>query len=162
MRIGLAGGDAPSKMRIRIVLALAIAGLAGIGLACPASAARGWMQAAEMQADLVGVKLAGVYPTGVEWTEHIATDGSSDYLERGERRRGKWAIAGELFCFEYKVLIQGGCFRVVKHGPNCYELYTASIGGTVPATPPPTESMAWNGRMWREGERSSCEDKIIS
>ena len=152
-------------MRSRLVIAIAMAQIAMIAvtfLPQPASAARGWMQATEMQADLVGVKLAGVYPTGVEWTEHIATDGSSDYLERGERRRGKWAIAGELFCFEYKVLIQGGCFRVVKHGPNCYELYTASIGGAEPPTPPSAESMSWNGRMWREGERSSCEDKNIS
>ena len=127
-----------------------------------AGAVRAWMQAPEMQAELVGVKLAGVYPSGVEWTEEIAADGSSDYLERGERRRGKWTIAGELFCFEYAVLIQGGCFRVVKHGPNCFELYTASIGGAVPRVPPPTESMSWNGRMWREAERSSCEDKITS
>ena len=149
------------RPRHRAILATAVVAFS-LAITGTAHALRGWMQAAEIRAELVGRKLAGVYPSGVEWTEEIAADGSSDYLERGERRRGKWAIAGELFCFEYKVLIQGGCFRVVKHGPNCYELYTASIGGTVPATPPPTESMAWNGRMWREGERSSCEDKIIS
>ena len=139
-----------------------ISALLAVGMPTGAHAIRGWMQAPEMRVELVGGKLAGVYPSGVEWTEQIAADGSSDYLERGERRLGKWTIAGELFCFEYKVLIQGGCFRVVKHGPNCYELYTASIGGAVPPTPPSAESMSWNGRMWREGERSSCEDKNIS
>ena len=149
-------------MRVRAALAFCLVGLAAVLMPRAAHASRGWMQAPEMRADLVGVKLAGVYPSGVEWTEEIAVDGSSDYLERGERRRGRWTIAGELFCFEYKVLIQGGCFRVVKHGPNCYELYTASIGGAMPATPPSAESMSWNGRMWREGERSSCDDKIIS
>ena len=149
-------------MRNRLMLVLALTGIETLVATTSADAIRGWMQAAQMQAELVGIKLAGVYPSGVEWTEEIATDGSSDYLERGERRRGTWAIAGELFCFEYKVLIQGGCFRVVKHGPNCYELYTASIGGTVPREPPPTESMSWNGRMWRETERASCEDKITS
>jgi hypothetical protein len=149
-------------MRGRGLLAVSVYAFAIIALAHAAGAVRGWMQSAEMNAELVGVKLAGVYPSGVAWTEEIAADGSSDYLERGERRRGKWAISGELFCFEYTVLIQGGCFRVVKFGTNCYELYTASIGGAVPATPPPAESMAWNGRMWREQDRSSCEDKITS
>jgi hypothetical protein len=128
----------------------------------PAMAARGWMQELEIRGELVGLKLAGIYPSNVTWSEFIAPDGSSDYEEEGIRRRGKWRVAGELFCFEYPVLIQGGCFRVVKHGPNCYELYTASIGGTVPAEVPSHESMSWNGRMWRETARSTCEDKNVS
>ena len=120
------------------------------------------MQDGDIRNELVGIKLAGIYPGGIDWTEYIGADGSTDYVERGEQRRGTWNVAGELFCFQYAVLMQGGCFRVVKHGPNCYELYTASIGGTVPSEPPSYDSMSWNGRMWRETEKSSCEDKITS
>jgi hypothetical protein len=127
-----------------------------------ALAARGWMQEAEIRAELVGVKLAGIYPSTVTWSEFIAADGTSDYQEEGQRRPGQWKVAGELFCFEYQVTVQGGCFRFVKHGANCYELYTASIGGTVPAEPPSYDSMSWNGRAWRDAERSTCEDKNIS
>lgn len=131
-------------------------------LASPGIAARGWMQAAEMEKELTGLKLAGIYPSNVAWTELISADGTSDYEEDGQRRQGRWSIAGELFCFEYALAIHGGCFRVVKHSANCYELYTASLGGHMPRTPPPAASMSWNGRMWRDTEKTTCNEAPIS
>lgn len=128
----------------------------------PAAATRTWMQEADMLRELTNLKLAGIYPSNVAWGELIRPDGTTDYEEPGQKRPGRWTIAGELYCFTYALQHQGGCFRIVKHSPNCYELYTASIGGEVPATPPPASSMAWNGRMWRDGERATCEDKIVS
>lgn len=123
---------------------------------------RAWLQEGQIHTELTGLKLAGIYPSHIAWSETIGKDGTTQYEEGNERRPGHWSIAGELFCFVYAQPHQGGCFRVVKHSPNCYELYTASIGGVAPATPPPANAMSWNGRMWRDGERATCEDKIVS
>lgn len=128
----------------------------------PSHAARAWMQQADMLKELTGRKLAGIYPSKIAWTEMISADGTSDYQEEGERRPGKWNIDGELFCFEYAEPIHGGCFRVVKHSANCYELYTASLGGHMPVNPPPASSMACNGRMWRDGEPATCHETPVS
>jgi hypothetical protein len=153
-------------MRRRLIVAAILGALsAGMGVSissAPALALRAWMQEAQIRSELIGLRLVGIYPSGVAWNELIRPDGTTDYEERGERRPGHWNVAGELFCFVYTRQSQGGCFRVVKHGANCYELYTASIGGQVPAEPPPARNMSWNGRMWRDGERSTCEEKNIS
>lgn len=120
------------------------------------------MQEPQIRTELTNIKVAGLYPSNSAWSEEIKPDGSTAYEEAADRRPGRWSIAGDLFCFEYSMPHQGGCFRVVKHSPNCYELYTASIGGQAPSPPPPASSMSWNGRMWRDGERSTCDDKNIS
>jgi hypothetical protein len=128
----------------------------------PAAAQRTWMQDAEIRAQLTNVKLEGVYPSKVAWSERILPDGTTDYVERNERRPGRWNVVGELFCFEYAHANQGGCFRVIRHSGNCYEIYTASIGGIAPSPPPPAAAMSWNGRMWREGEPNTCDERPIS
>lgn len=128
----------------------------------PAGAVRAWMQEAQIRVELTGVQLSGIYPSNVTWREVIHPDGRSDYEEGNERRPGQWTVSGELFCFVYALPQQGGCFRIVKHSANCYELYTASIGGLAPSPPPPASLMSWNGRMWREASRNTCEEKIVS
>jgi hypothetical protein len=133
-----------------------------VAAAGPSAAMRTWMQAPEIRAELTNRKLAGIYPSQVAWSELIRADGTTDYEEGRERRPGRWSVEGELFCFVYALPQQGGCFRIVKHSPNCYELYTASIGGKAPMPPPPASNMSWNGRMWRDSERTTCEDKIVS
>ena len=127
-----------------------------------AHAQRGWMQEGEIRAELTRLKLSGLYPSNVAWAEDVRADGTTDYFEGAERRPGRWTVSGELYCFIYQLPHQGGCFRVVRHSANCYELYTASIGGETPATPPPASAMSWNGRMWREAEKATCEEKPIS
>ncbi len=153
-------------LHIRHILVLSLAwlqvGLAGVAAPPTAEAAGVWMQEHQIRAELVGLKLTGVYPGGLAWSEVIEQDGRTDYRERGMRRLGRWRIAGELFCFSYAEPMQGGCFRIVKRGPNCYELYTASIGDNLPPRPPPAEDMAWNGRMWRDNARHTCDRGAIS
>ena len=147
-------------MRNLLISAALGASVAAGGL--QAQPGRGWMQEAEIRAELTGRRVAGVYPSKVAWAEEVRADGATDYEEGAERRPGRWSIAGELFCFVYALPHQGGCFRVVRHSPNCYELYTASIGGYAPSPPPPASKMSWNGRMWRDAEPSTCEEKTIS
>lgn len=140
-----------------------LAVLAGIAtMSVPSAAMRTWMQEPEIRAELTNRKLAGIYPSQVAWSELINADGTTDYEEGRERRPGRWSVEGELFCFVYALPHQGGCFRIVKQSPNCYELYTASIGGQAPSPPPLASTMSWNGRMWRDAERATCEDKILS
>ncbi len=147
-------------MRAWMALIAAVGGLTAT--AVQAESSRSWMQEPQIRAELTNLKIAGLYPSNIAWSEQIKADGTTDYEEANERRPGTWSIAGELFCFVYALPHQGGCFRIVKHSPNCYELYTASVGGQAPSPPPPASRMSWNGRMWRDGERATCEDKIIS
>ncbi len=147
-------------MRSRTI-AIALATAAAL-LALPAMAQRGWMQEREIRAELTHVMLSGLYPSNIAWVEQINPDGTTDYQEGKERRPGRWSVTGELYCFTYSQPHQGGCFRVVRHSANCYELYTVSIGGVAPSPPPPASAMSWNGRMWRETERATCEEKPIS
>ena len=145
-----------------VILVVAMAALT-TALTTLVAAARGWMAGGDIRAELVGVQLAGAYPSDVGWREMISADGSSDYEEQGRpRQRGRWTVEGAAFCFVYPEQIQGGCFHVVKHGPNCYELYLAGAAGEPPADVPTYDSVAWNGRAWREAERSTCDDKNIS
>jgi hypothetical protein len=147
-------------MRACLVLSLALAAMAVS--ANSAAAQRMWMQESEIHGELTNVRLTGLYPSNIVWTEEIKPDGSTDYAEANERRPGTWSVAGELYCFVYAMPHQGGCFRIVRHSANCYELYTASIGGIAPSPPPPASAMSWNGRMWRDTERGTCDEKPIS
>jgi hypothetical protein len=147
-------------MRACLFPSLALATLSAIAL--PAAAQRGWMQEDQIRSELTSVRLTGLYPSNVAWTEDIKPDGSTDYVEAADRRPGTWTISGELYCFVYAMPHQGGCFRVVKQSANCYELYTASIGGIAPSPPPPASAMSWNGRMWRDADRGTCDEKPIS
>lgn len=145
------------KWKAALVLAVVAASAAG-----PAEAQRRWMQEQEIRAEVTNVHLEGIYPTKVPWHEVVRADGTTDYYEGSERRPGRWDVKGELYCFVYALPQHGGCFRVVRHSYNCYEIYTASIGGMPPAEPPPASAMSWNGRMWRKTEPYTCEEKPIS
>lgn len=146
------------KQMLSALVVLAAAALGGLR---PAAAAdeRLWMGETAIRAELTNRKLTGVYPSGVPWSEVISTDGTTDYEEAGIRSRGRWTLSGSVFCFTYDLPLAGGCFRMIKVGGNCYELYVES-DATRRSLPPPREAVAWNGRMWRAAERSTCEDGV--
>lgn len=117
-----------------------------------------WMTEAAIRAELVDRKLAGEYPSGVAWAEEINGDGTSDYAEGSIRSRGRWTLSQSLFCFRYEAPLAGGCFRMIKLGANCYELYVER-DFALPLPAPRDRSVAWNGRMWRTTEKATCEEK---
>lgn len=115
------------------------------------------MGEAAIRSDLIDRKLAGIYPSGLPWSEDIHGDGTTDYQEVGIRTKGRWTLAGTIFCFKYDAPLAGGCFRMIKLGSNCYELYVERDYGA--PIPDPGNGVAWNGRMWRTTEQATCDEK---
>ncbi|HRD76769.1 MAG TPA: hypothetical protein PK264_12680 [Hyphomicrobiaceae bacterium] len=116
------------------------------------------MSGAEIQAEFVGRRLAGIYPHGTVWSETVVKDGTTDYLERGVRNAGRWRIEGNLFCFSYARLLAGGCFEVIRLSPNCFDLYAW------PSLAAPTDAprrKSYNGKMWLADQPATCDDKPI-
>ena len=121
---------------------------------------RNSMNRDEIVAAFVDRQLSGVYPSGLPWSELIRSDGTSDYREGERRREGRWWMRDHNFCFSYALPMSGGCFRVVRIGSNCYELYAVNPGDR-PAPAPSTEEQ-WNGRMWRDDVPPTCEERPTS
>ena len=144
--------------------ATTLALLAGFGFERPATAQdfiqRNTMSRDEIVAAFVDQQLSGVYPSGMPWSELIRSDGTSDYREGGSRREGRWWMRRDDFCFRYDLPLSGGCFRVVRLGANCYELYALSMSDD--AAPGPQAGTSWNGRMWRDDASPTCEEKPTS
>jgi len=144
---------------------MSLALLAALGAARSASAQAFLTDSAmsrdEIVAAFVEQQLSGVYPNGLPWSELIRPDGTSDYREGGSRREGHWWMRGDHFCFRYALPMSGGCFRVVRIGANCYELYAVNPGEPATAPPPKSEGH-WNGRMWRDGSAPTCEERPTS
>lgn len=117
-----------------------------------------WMPSDAIRTEFSGKALAGVYPGGRTWSEVIFADGTTDYREDIVRRPGKWWVTPLEFCFSYSPPGIGGCFRIIKMGANCYELYEyGSEQGRQDA--PPRQGGSWNGRMWRTEAAATCDEK---
>jgi len=117
-----------------------------------------WMTADTIRSEFSGQPLAGIYPSGLTWTEDIYADGTTDYREGAIRRAGQWWLTEREFCFRYPQSGMGGCFRIVKVSDNCYELYQyGTVFGSAEA--PPREGGSWNGRMWRSRQPSTCAEQ---
>ena len=82
-------------MRAWMALIAAVGGLTAT--AVQAESSRSWMQEPQIRAELTNLKIAGLYPSNIAWSEQIKADGTTDYEEANERRPGTWSIAGELF-----------------------------------------------------------------
>lgn len=152
MRGALANGAA--------LLALILAATAAPSARAQEGVERHAMSRDEVVAAFVDQQLSGVYPSGTPWSELIRADGTSDYREGGNRREGRWWMQRDDFCFRYDLPLSGGCFRVVRLGSNCYELYAVNPGQE--AVPGPRTGANWNGRMWRDDAAPTCEERPTS
>lgn len=144
-----------------VLMSMALAVGIGHARAADATAGLAWMTGAAIQGTFGGQPLAGTYPTGKTWTESIRADGSTDYREGEKHWQGKWWVTDREFCFAYPPGTAGGCFRVVRVSPNCFELYdyTGALGK---ADAPPSLRGAWNGRMWVTSQPTTCEERPLS
>lgn len=121
---------------------------------------RNAMNRDDIIAAFVDQQLSGVYPSGAPWSELVRSDGTSDYREGANRREGRWWMQNDNFCFRYDLPLSGGCFRVVRIGANCYELYAVNPGQE--AVSGPQVGANWNGRMWRDDAAPTCDERPTS
>ena len=132
----------------------------GLTLAVAHATEAPWMGEAALRTELTGKELAGIYPSGNHWRETIRADGTSDYLEQGRRKEGHWWLNGTEFCFTYGTAGSGGCFRVTRQSPNCYELFFVEEADARQDAPR-TGSPSWNGMLWRTEAPTSCEQPAV-
>jgi hypothetical protein len=143
--------------RLSLIAALLVASACGPSVA-EDGLSSSWMTADAIRSEFSGQALAGIYPSGIAWNEDIFADGTSDYREGTVRRPGQWWLTAREFCFRYLQPGVGGCFRIVKIGANCYELYSFGSELGQQEAPPRTPG-GWNGRMWRTQTPSTCSEK---
>jgi hypothetical protein len=127
-------------------------------LALPALAGeRRQMSASELLATLPGMTMTGHYADGVKFTESYIGGGKIDYSDDLATDTGNWFERNGLFCTFY-VKGQGACFKVVRTGENCFEMYVAeSQDGTR------EENQNWNSVGWDIEKPSTCDlsEKIV-
>jgi hypothetical protein len=144
-----------------LALGLALAAVAASAGAAQERARGGWMPADAIRREFTGRLLNGIYPNASEWSEHLFANGTTDYREGTIRWAGRWWTEDRSFCFVYPPPGVGGCFRVVRLGSNCYELYeTGSAIGRGDARPDDTD--LWNGRMWLAERQATCDERPTS
>ena len=115
-----------------------------------------WMSEEEIKAAFAGTTIDGHYRSGRTFTERYGADMRLEYRERGRLTAGHWSLQAGTFCTIYDVDPTGGCYRVARHGDNCYEFYfvarTEEEANEQPRQPD------WNARGWRTGEKATCVD----
>ena len=115
-----------------------------------------------MRQAFIGKTLDGHYVDGLAWTETYSNEGGLDYREAIRSGTGRWFFRGEVFCTFYDpgFGLNGGCWRAIQTGANCYEFYVAGLprsGEEGDAAPGPLDG--WLARGWRNSEPSTCEDR---
>jgi hypothetical protein len=116
-----------------------------------------WLDEAELKAAFSGVTVEGEYPSKREFRETYETDGRVDYRDGGRQSGGRWSIKAGSFCTIYDDDPLGGCFRVQKAGPNCYEFYFVARTEERAETDP--DKPSWTARAWRADEPAACHEK---
>jgi hypothetical protein len=115
------------------------------------------MTGSELLATLPGMTMTGHYADGVKFTESYLAGGKIDYEDDLSIDTGNWFERDSLFCTFY-VKGLGACFKVVRTGENCFEMYVAeSQDGTK------EENQNWNSVGWDITRPSTCDlsEKIV-
>lgn len=116
-----------------------------------------WLADSDIQSTLAGKTIEGRYADGKAFTESYLPDGRIEYLDGGKKIGGHWSVTAGTLCTIYDVDPTGGCYRVTRVGPNCFEFYFASR--TEIAAPGPEGSTpSWTARGSVSGERAACQD----
>jgi hypothetical protein len=143
---------AMTALRILLSTAAALI-LAGPALSEPMP----WLPDSDIQSTLAGKTIEGRYADGKAFTESYLPDGRIEYLEGGKKIGGHWSVTAGTLCTIYDVDPTGGCYRITRVGPNCFEFYFASR--TEIAAPGPEGSTpSWTARASVSGERAACQD----
>lgn len=138
--------------------------LAGLtSAAATSSTSRSWMSEDAMRQAFIGRTLDGHYVGGLAWTETYLKEGRPDYRESLRSGKGSWFFRSQVFCTFYDPGqgLNGGCWRTIQTGANCYEFYDAYLArsGEEDAQKSPGPLDGWVARGWRNSEPSTCEDR---
>ena len=124
----------------------------------PSPAARAWLDGTELAERFGGATIDGRYASGKAFTERYDHDGHLTYTEHSRALGGHWSITEGTLCTIYDGDTSGGCYRVARVAPNCYEFYFVSR--TEDAAPGPLDGIPrWTARGAVQGQSSSCKDQ---
>jgi hypothetical protein len=115
-----------------------------------------FMSEADMTASFGGKTITGQYADGVGFSETYGADGRIDYRERGRDMTGRWLVRAGTFCTLYDTSPTGGCYRVVRRGPNCFEFYFIARDETQAERRPGLPS--WTAQAWIKDLPATCKD----
>jgi hypothetical protein len=115
------------------------------------------MTTPELLATLPGMTMTGHYADGVKFTESYLGGGKIDYTDDLSIDTGNWFERNGLFCTFY-VKGLGACFKVVRTGENCFEMYVAESQDGAKQ-----ENQTWNSVGWDINKPSTCDlsEKIV-
>lgn len=117
-----------------------------------------WLDGTELRNRFDDATLDGRYATGRPFTERYGRDGRVRYTERGVTLGGHWSITAGTLCTIYDGDDSGGCYRVVRVAPNCYEFYFVSrTEETAPGTT--GGKPKWTARGALQGQPNACSDE---
>jgi len=135
-----------------------IALVAAAQAAWAVQAAIAWLSDAEIMQRFNNATIDGRYASGKAFTERYGNDGHLIYSERGVTLGGHWSVTEGTLCTIYDNDVSGGCYRVSRVAPNCYEFYFVSR--TEEAAPGPNDGTPrWTARGAVQGQASSCKDE---
>jgi hypothetical protein len=143
--------------RFRSVSAYALGLLVAIGQLSGHALAKEWLTATEIETGLGGKTLEGMYATGQRFTERYLPGGQLEYVEGGQLMTGHWSVKAGTLCTIYDTDPTGGCYRVSRSGPNCYEFYFASRSEEA-APGPLGVKPDWTARGAVDGQIDACKE----
>jgi hypothetical protein len=119
-----------------------------------------WMGDTDIRAAFAGTTIEGIYSNGETFNESYLASGRIDYVEAKRQMVGHWSVVNAQFCTIYDSSPTGGCFRVARLGPNCFEFYFQTRDEKQAAEPDPG-TPSWTARGWRKGEKATCNEQPV-
>lgn len=132
--------------------------LAGaLGAPVGALAIETWMTGDELEATFHGVTVVGHYLDGRGFRELYAADSHLEYFEGPVESKGHWSVISNTFCTIYRGDLSGGCYRVSRKGPNCFEFYF--VARTEDQVRRRREGRpGWTAQAWIQDKAQTCND----
>ena len=150
----------PKKSILLVLLSLIIGPIAFISVS-QAQFVRQPMSSLDIRENLFGKLVTGEYPSGTQWAERFNLDGTSDYSENGQAKKGLMRLSGNILCFTYNSDPQqpGGCFEVWQRGKNCFDFYSSDSDASLDQR---QFGRSWSARAWKTDQQNTCLSDEIS
>ena len=118
-----------------------------------------WMDEPALESAFSGKAIEGHYSDGREFKERYDSDGGLYYKDDKRVHYGRWSLQAGTFCTIYDFDPSGGCYRVHKVGPNCFEFYFTARTAREAQSGENGEP-SWTARAWRSDTASTCPGAV--